>query len=201
MAAPVGHDRDAVIDAAVAVLDSEGRIERVTLRPVADRLGVRVQSLYAHVDGVEGLRRAVALRGLAELTDRLDRAAAERSGGPAIEAIVRAHCAFALERPGLFDATLRPPGDDPELRAAMDAVMAPLDRVLGDHGLDAETQRHWYRVIFSAVYGYATLRGDGRMTLDADPDDTLDLLVEVLVTSLDMSTASGTASGATGTDP
>ena len=187
MAAPVGHDREAVIDAAVAVLDAEGRIERVTLRPVADRLGVRVQSLYAHVDGVDGLRRAVALRGLAELAERLDAAADGRTGGPAIAAIVRAHCAFALERPGLFDATLRPPGDDPELRTAMDSVMTPLDRVLDDYGLDRDQHRHWYRLIFSAVYGYATLRGDGRMTLDADPDATLDLLIEVLITSLDAS--------------
>ena len=36
----------------------------VALRPVAERLGVRVQSLYAHVDGADGLRRALALRGL-----------------------------------------------------------------------------------------------------------------------------------------
>lgn len=184
MAAPVGLDRASVIDAAVAVLDAEGRIEGVTLRPVAERLGVRVQSLYAHVDGVEGLRRAVAIRGLTELGDRLAAAAAGRSGGDALAAIVRAHCAFALERPGMFDATIRPPGDDIELRTVMDQVMAPLDAVLDDHGLTGDTHTHWYRVIFSSIYGYATLRSDSRMTLEADPDVSLELLIDVLTTSL-----------------
>jgi AcrR family transcriptional regulator len=177
MAAPVGLDRDAVVDAAVAVLEQEGRIEAVTLRPVAERLGVRVQSLYAHVDGVPGLRRALALRGLDALAVTLTDAAIGRAGPDAVGAIVRAYLAFATEHPGLWDATLEPPGDDPELATAMAAVTRPLDLVLSSAGFDETEATHWYRIVFSTIHGFSVLRRDGMLTLDADPDDTVERIV------------------------
>jgi AcrR family transcriptional regulator len=75
MAAPVGLDHGQVFDAAVALLEERGRVDGVTLREVAERLEVRTQSLYAHVDGLAGLRRALALRGLAALATELSSAA------------------------------------------------------------------------------------------------------------------------------
>lgn len=177
MAAPVGLDRDAVIDAAVAVLEQEGRVEAVTLRPVAERLGVRVQSLYAHVDGVPGLRRALALRGLDALAATLTESAIGRAGPDAVGAIVRAYLAFATEHPGLWDATLEPPIGDPELAAAMAAVTRPLDLVLASAGFDEADATHWYRIVFSTIHGFSVLRRDGMLTLDADPDDTVERIV------------------------
>src|SRR4051794_22044015 len=102
MAAPVGIDREQVLDAAVAELTEVGRLEKVSLRGVAERLGVRTQSLYAHVDGAGGLRRALALRSLGFLTERLTTAAIGKAGPVAIEAIVRAYLDFATDEPGLY---------------------------------------------------------------------------------------------------
>jgi AcrR family transcriptional regulator len=172
MAAPVGLTPTAVVDAAVDELEAQGRIDAVGLRPVADRLGVRVQSLYAHVDGADGLRRALALRGLDALADRLTEAAIGRAGPDAVGAIVRAYLDFAALHPGLYDATLRPPGDDPEIGVAMAAVTRPLDLVLASFGFDETDAIHWYRIIFSTVHGFSVLRRDGTLTLDADPDET-----------------------------
>jgi AcrR family transcriptional regulator len=177
MAAPVGLDRDAVVDAAVAVLEEQGRIDGVTLRPVAERLGVRVQSLYAHVEGVPGLRRALALRGLDALAATLTEAAIGRAGPDAVGAIVRAYLGFATEHPGLWDATLEPPGDDPDLVAAMATVTRPLDLVLASAGFDDADATHWYRIVFSTIHGFSVLRRDGMLTLDADPDDTVERIV------------------------
>ncbi len=205
MAAPVGLDRNAVVDAAVAVLEQEGRLDAVGLRPVAERLGVRVQSLYAHVDGVEGLRHALALRGLDALADRLTEAAIGRSGDDAVAAIVRAYLDFAAEHPGLYDATLRAPGDDPELLIAMASVTRPLDLVLASAGLDETAATHWYRIVFSTVHGFSVLRRDGQLTLDADPDDTVELIVAMFARELDLvspstrtpATSAGSRVGAT----
>ena len=185
MAAPVGLDRTAVVDAAVEVLEEQGRLEGVGLRPVAERLGVRVQSLYAHVDGADGLRHALALRGLDALADRLTEAAIGRSGTDAVAAIVRAYLDFAAEHPGLYDATLLAPGDDPELTIAMAAVTRPLDLVLASAGLDEPEATHWYRIVFSTVHGFSVLRRDGQLTLDADPDDTVEMIVAMFARELD----------------
>ena len=180
----MGISRDQVVDAAVAVLEERGRVEAVTLRPVAERLGVRVQTLYAHVDGVDGLRRALALRGLDALSDALTEAAIGRAGPDAVEAVVRAYLGFAADHPGLWDATLVPPGDDPELVAAMAAVTRPLDLVLASAGFDTTEATHWYRIVFSTVHGFSVLRRDGTLTLDADPDDTVERIIAMFTREL-----------------
>jgi AcrR family transcriptional regulator len=177
----VGLDREDVVDQAVAVLEEVGRVDGVALREVAARLGVRTQSLYAHVDGADGLRRALALRGLDALAERLTTAAIGRAGADAVEAIVRAYLDFALEHPGLFEAAQRPPGDDAELVDAMGAVMRPLNLVFESYGLGAEAAVHWYRIVWASVYGFAVLRRNGLFTLPGDVDDTLTHLVQAIV--------------------
>lgn len=181
----MGLDREHVVDVAVAVLEEVGRVDGVGLREVAARAGVRTQSLYAHVDGIDGLRRALALRGLAALAERLTTAAIGKAGPDAIEAIVRAYLEFAEQHPGLFEASQRPPGDDAELGAAIGAVMRPLNLVFESYGLDAEAAVHWYRIVWASVYGFAVLRRDGLFTLPGDVDDTLAHLIQAFVRQIE----------------
>lgn len=185
MAAPVGLDREQVIDAAVAVLEAKGRVDAVALREVAAALGVRTQSLYAHVKGVDGLRRALALRAHEALAAHLRAAVDGRTGSDAIEAIVRAYYAFAVERPGLYDASLRPPGDDPAMAEATAAVTAPLNEVLTSYGLDAAARVHWYRIVFAGVHGLAVLQRDGLLTLPGDPSDSLARMIRAFIHELE----------------
>jgi AcrR family transcriptional regulator len=185
MAAPVGLKRAQVIDAAVDVLDESGRLDSVALRIVAERLGVRTQSLYAHVDGLDGLRRDLALRALAELATRLTDAAVGRAGAAAVDAIIRTYLRFAGDHPGLYEAGLRAPDGDPELIAAMTAVMRPLNLVFASYGLDEEQALHWYRIVFAAVHGLATLRRDGLITLPGDIEETVDRMSSALTAQIE----------------
>jgi AcrR family transcriptional regulator len=180
MAAPVGIDREQVIDAALAELERAGRVERVALRDVASRLGIRTQSLYAHIEGADGLRRALALRGLGVLTERLTAAAIGKAGPAAVESIVLAYLEFAREQPGLYEASLRSPGDDVELRDAIAATMRPLNLVFASYGLDTLASVHWYRIVFAAVYGFAVLHRDGLFTLPGDVDETVARLIRAI---------------------
>jgi AcrR family transcriptional regulator len=181
MAAPVGLDREQVLDAAVAVLEEQGRLDGVSLARVAARLGIRTQSLYAHVESLDGLHRALALRGLAALGERLTAAAIGRAAGDAVAAIVRAYYDFAIAHPGLYDASLRPPADDPELLAAMAAVTRPLNLVFGSYGLDEAAAVHWYRIVFAGVHGFAALQRDGLLTMPGDPEESLDHMIQAFV--------------------
>jgi AcrR family transcriptional regulator len=185
MAAPVGITRDQVVDAAVAVLEQKGRVDAVALREVAARLGLRTQSLYAHVKGVDGLRHALALRAHEALAAHLASAAAGKTGADAVEAIVRAYYAFAVERPGLYDASLRPPGDDPEMLAATEAVTRPLNAVFESYGLDRAATVHWYRIVFAGVHGFAILQRDGLLTYPGDPQESLGRMIQAFVHQLE----------------
>ncbi len=101
-----GLDRAAVALATAAVADSEG-LDALTLARLAERLGVRTPSLYNHVDGLPGLRRALALLGRRELAARLGRVAIGKAGDEAVAALGHAYRAFVIERPGLYAATAR----------------------------------------------------------------------------------------------
>jgi AcrR family transcriptional regulator len=184
MAAPVGLDREAVVEAAVGLVEEAGLVDAVTLRQVAERLGVRTQSLYTHVDGLDGLRRAVAVEALGQLADVLTEAAIGRSGPDAVEAIVRAYARFALEHPGLYDATMVPPADDPEVGVAMAAVGRPLNLVFRSYGIGEDDALHWYRIVFASVHGLSLMRRADLLTMPADPDETLDRMIAMFVREL-----------------
>jgi AcrR family transcriptional regulator len=186
MAARVGLDRRKVVDAATELLEQETDPGALALADVAARLGVRIQSLYAHVDGADGLRRELALRGLHALATRLTIAAVGRAGPDAIDAIVRAWLSFASEHPGLYAASLRAPGDDPELREAVAAAMTPLELVFRSFGLDDEDSAHWYRTVFAAVHGFVTLRRDGMFTMPVDPDETATRMIGMFVHGIEV---------------
>src|SRR6188508_163273 len=116
MAAGVGLDRQQVIEEAAALADEDG-CDAVTLAALATRLGVRSQSLYAHVDGLDGLRRDLAVLGQQQLADALGLAVMGRAGEEALRALCDAYAQFAAERPGLYACTLRAPNGDPKLEA------------------------------------------------------------------------------------
>ena len=77
--ARAGLSAEALVDAAAALADREG-LEAVTLTRLAADAGVRPPSLYAHVDGLDDLRRRLANRGRRELAAALRDAATGRAG-------------------------------------------------------------------------------------------------------------------------
>lgn len=184
MAARIGLDREDVVNVAVELLAEHGPKENVSLGEVAGRLGIRTQSLYAHIDGADGLRRQLALRGLRSLAECLGQAAMGRAGRDAVAAIIRRWLEFAAEQPGLYAATLRPPGQDRELAAATEAAMRPLMVVLDSYGLSEEAVCHWHRLIFAAVHGFAILAADHQLTMPGDPEVTVSLMIDMFATQL-----------------
>src|SRR5689334_804176 len=99
-------DKDAVVLAAAELADELGSVEQVTLAQVADRFGIRVPSLYNHVDGLPGLRRGVALLGLREIVEVTRSAAIGRVGRSALLAVARSYRAYAQAHPGRYAASL-----------------------------------------------------------------------------------------------
>ena len=117
MATQVGLDHGAVVAAAGDLVDGAG-MEALTLAGLASRLGIRSQSLYAHVDGLDGLLRDLALDSVRSLGDELRSSVIGRSGRGALEAIADAYWDCARAHPGRYVATIRDPGADDELREA-----------------------------------------------------------------------------------
>jgi AcrR family transcriptional regulator len=178
---PRGLTRDRVVDAAQALADEDG-LRAVTLAAVAARVGVRTPSLYNHVDGLPGLRRALAVRGVTEMGDRLRRATVGRAGGAAVHALADAYRSFAHVHPGLYAATVAAPDPaDRDLHAATTEVVAVVTAVLGAFDLQGDAVIHAARSIRSSLHGFISLEQAGGFGLDVDVETSFRWTVDLLV--------------------
>jgi AcrR family transcriptional regulator len=182
--ARAGLDSERVADAAARIADAEG-LGAVTLARVAEGLGVRPPSLYNHVKGRDGLLRALALRGVRELTAALRDAAVGRSGAEALIATAHAYRAYARAHPGLYAATVAAPArDDPEHLAAAGETVDVVFAVLRGWNLQGDDAVHAARAFRSAVHGFVALEAAGGFGIPVDLDDSFERLVATLAGGL-----------------
>ena len=173
-------DAGEVTATAAELADTNG-LDDLTLSKVADELGVQASALYNHVDGVEGLRHAVAVTATEHLADRLRDAAIGRSGDAAIDAVAGAYRAFARAHPGQYAAALMSSGEPDEgLEAAVVAIVHVFTRVMHGFGMAGTEAVHAARSVRSAIHGFVALEATGGLVHGADPDDSFDHLLGLI---------------------
>ncbi len=174
-----GLSTTTVVAAAARLLDEAPDAE-LTLRRLADELGVKTPSLYNHVAGLDDLLRRVAMAGIAELGDRLRTAAMGRTGSDAIAALATAYRGFAHAHPGVYPLTQVARPSDPEYAALSMRAGEPGQAVRGASTANAEEVIHRVRTIRSALHGFVLLEHHGGFGLDVDVDETFEHLVRTL---------------------
>lgn len=166
-----------VVAEAEVVADEVG-LANLTLASVAGRLGVRMPSLYKHINGLDGLHRDLAVRAKGELTDVLRRAAVGRAGTDALQAMAAAYRRWAKAHPGRYAATLRAPAaDDADDVAASDAAAGVVFDVLGGFGLSGDDAVDATRALRAALHGFVSLEQAGGFARPYDTDHSFDRMV------------------------
>jgi AcrR family transcriptional regulator len=184
MARSVGIDRAQVVTVAAALADEHG-LDNLTLAAVAVRLGVKLPSLYNHVDGLPGLRRELARLGVRQLYERMSRAAIGKAGDAALLAIGQTYRAYVMEHPGVYAATVRAPSpDDEELQRASQAIIDVILVVLEPYGLEDEAAIHAVRGLRSIVHGFATLELAGGFGMALSRDESFLRLLRAFTAGL-----------------
>lgn len=170
-----------VVAEAAALADSGG-LDALTLAALADRLGVRVPSLYKHVDGLPAVRRRLALDGLAELHAALVTAIRDTSPGrEALTATAVAYRGFARSSPGRYTAAQKAPDpDDTEWVVAGDAVTAVVLDLLAGYAIPAHLRIHSSRALRAALHGFVDLERAGGFGLPDDVEVSYRRLIAVL---------------------
>jgi AcrR family transcriptional regulator len=175
----VGLDSDAVVSAAAELSDAEG-LEAVTLARLAERLGIRAPSLYAHIEGLADLRRRLGARGARELAAALAEAAAGRSRLDALTAIATTYRAYARDHPGMYVAMQRAPEEDGEASAAARDLIRIVLAAIGGYPLAEEDAIHAVRIIRAALHGFVSLEREGGFGIPLSIEETFTRLVGVL---------------------
>jgi AcrR family transcriptional regulator len=151
---------DEVVAAGRLLLEEEGP-EALTMRRLAERLGIRAPSLYKHLPGKPALEAAIIATGLEESAAAFE-AAVDGPPDP-LPALAAAYRGFALDHPHLYrlmhngplPRQLLPPGLE-------DRAAAPVLRVAGS--------RARARAVWAFAHGMVMLELDHRFPPDADLD-------------------------------
>jgi AcrR family transcriptional regulator len=174
-----GLDSEAVVSAAAELSDVEG-LEAVTLTRLAERLGIRAPSLYAHIGGLADLRRQLGARGARELAAALAEAAAGRSRLDALSAIATTYRAYARDHPGTYAAMQRASENDGEAADAARDLVAIVVAAISGYPVAGEEAIHAVRIIRASLHGFVTLERERGFGMPLSLEETFTRLVGVL---------------------
>ena len=153
-----------IILAAVAEVVEVG-YEALSLRRVAERLGVKPASLYNHIDGVADLRAGIAIHSAGGLESAI---LAAMDGRDREEAFLRgclAYRDYATENSALYHALIsaRSLNEERVHRAGM-RVFEPLISIVRSYGFSEVETTNFHRALRSSIHGFIELCNNGFMT-------------------------------------
>lgn len=186
MGRKAGLTRDDVVGAAQSIADREG-LEAATLTAVAAELGIKTPSLYNHVEGLEGLRRQLAIHGARALEASFRKAVGESTGIDALRAICHADREFATHHPGLYDSFLPAPSEkqDPELYGELASPVFFIAGLLLDMGIPQEEAIHLIRALRATLHGFLDLEANRGFGMPVDIDASFLEAVEMMLAGIE----------------
>ena len=153
-----------IVDAAWRLLGTEGR-DALTMRRLADELGIKAPSLYKHFPNKQSVEAALIDRGFL-LWGNAARQASANSGDP-LRNLAGAYRAVAAAHPHLYRLMT---DDSLDRRRLTPGIEAWSGAPLGEHFREPEAARAFW----GFLHGMAILEIDGRFPEDADLDRSWD---------------------------
>lgn len=152
--------RDEILDVAVTVLEQEGP-EALTMRELADRMGIRAPSLYKHVRDKDDIVAGVQERALLDLGKHMSAVT-----GQGLSALAQAYRSWARAHPRLYEVATRRPLARERITPGVEyAAAAPLLAAVGG-------DEHLARALWALAHGLVDLELSDRFPPDADLDAT-----------------------------
>ena len=149
-----------VVAAGRRLLEEEGP-EALTMRRLAERVGIRAPSLYKHLPDKAALEAAIIATGFEEAAAAFE--AAVEDAGEALPALAAAYRRFALAHPHLYRLMNNGPLPREQLPPGLeDRTAAPLLRAAGSQARA--------RAVWAFAHGMVMLELDHRFPADADLD-------------------------------
>lgn len=98
----MGLTKKVIIETASNIADNDG-LNKVTLKRVAEELGIRSPSLYNHVSSLDDLWRGIAHCGMEEMNFQMKESAIGKSGDEAIKCISTSYLKYLIAHPGVYE--------------------------------------------------------------------------------------------------
>lgn len=168
--ARAGLSTERVVSVAADVIDERG-FGGLSLAVVADRLGVRVPSLYKHIGGIGDLRDRLGQQARDELDSGIQLAVADLFGREALLGLLRAHREYATAHPGRYAAFVRLPSTNP------DAILA---RAIGECAVPAAQVPAVTLAVRCVIRGFVGLSANNEIGAGRESDAVFATILDLL---------------------
>lgn len=179
-----GLDKNVILKAAADMADKHG-VANVTLKALADELGVKPPSLYKHIDGLDELNKELMLYGWKTLESDLIRSAVGKAKDDAIRAIFHTYRNYVIEHPGLFEAMqwYNMYLSDEYLQVT-EEIVSLLFQILDSYNLPDEKKVHLVRIFRGFLQGFLSIECHGGYGNPMPIEKTFDFALDILLSGI-----------------
>ncbi len=179
--ARAGIDKNRIIELAAKKANENG-LENVTLKMLADELGVKTPSLYNHIDSLENLKKQLMLYGWKQMENQLVRSAVGVSGYEALRVMCHTFFEYATANPGIFNAMLwYNKFENDETMGATDDFFSVFFKITKSLHISEENTNHLIRTFRGFLEGFSLLVNNGAFGNPIPLKESFDLSVDVFI--------------------
>ena len=180
-----GLNREGIVEAAKGLIAENGFGE-FSMRALAERLGVKTASLYAHIESMDALFTKVGLSALNDQKAAQLAAIEGKDGDAAVLALAESYRAFAKAHAALYQLIMQMPmGKDETLRAAAAMTAEPSMQVLRSYSVPDERRMHWQRVLRGVMHGFVSQEASGYFShYPVDLEESYRLAIQCVIDGL-----------------
>ena len=177
--------REEIIEKAAKMADEKG-FAGITMKELADRLGIRSPSLYKHFGGgLDELNKEIMLYGWRLLDGKITKAVIGKAKDDAVVALCYAYREFVMDHKGLYEAMqwYNMYLSDEHLQAS-EGTVDVMFRALSSYRLTDEQKVHTVRMIRAFMQGFCTIECHGGYGNPVSLNDTFDFALDTILTGI-----------------
>ena len=149
-----GINKDTIVAKAIEIIERT-KTPAISMREIADELGIKTPSLYNHIKSMNELFIAVSFYAAEELKQIQLASIKGKGREEALFALAAAYRKFAKEHTGLYKVTIALPNLPEDILAQAAAAIAdPIFLVLQKFEQSEEQSIHWQRILRSIIHGF-----------------------------------------------
>lgn len=176
-----GLDKKVILDTATRMADEEG-IANVTLKSLAEKLGVKSPSLYKHISGLDELNKELMLYGWNLLEKEIMKATIGKAKDDAIIAFCYTFRNFVASHRGLFEAMQwYNMYQTNEHLQATEGLVSVLFQVLDAYDLMEEQKVHVVRMLRGFLQGFSMIESHNGFGNPLSIEDTFNLSLKIIL--------------------
>lgn len=181
-----GLNKEMLVAAAKKLIEEQGR-PAFSMRLLAETMGVKTASLYAHIESMEALFTEVGLSALEDQKKAQMEAIAGKNRNEAVRALAVSYRKFAREHWQLYQMILQMPGGQDEvLQKAAAVIVEPSMQVLKSYRMEEKRRMEWQRVLRGVMHGFVSQEQAGYFShYPVSLDESYALAVDCVIAGLE----------------